>query len=181
MEHGQSRQNISTVLLALRTENSERGSKALNCFGEPSADFARINRRMYTPPASMNTAKREMAARSVIHGHLSYALLSDTTKTAGEKSFSASSGISFYQPVVDRILAMAVATETPSDLEIRTNLLFAAEYGTCNPLALDNQLLVRHPRFAELFRRRIQTGARGEGLATIVDQALSASVYLAPK
>jgi len=180
MENAQSRQNISTVLLALRADNSERGAKALDCFGEPSADFARANRRVYTPAASMNTAKRQMAARSVLHGHLSYALLSDTTSTAGEKTFRSSSGIGFYRPVVDNIIAMASATTKPSDLEVRTNLVFAAEYGTCNPLALDNKLLVKEKRFAELFRRRIGTGKEGEGLATIVDRALSASVYLAP-
>ena len=180
MENAQSRQNISTVLLALRADNSERGAKALDCFGEPSADFARANRRAYTPAASMNTAKRQMAARSVLHGHLSYALLSDTTSTAGEKTFRSSSGIGFYRPVVDNIIAMASATTKPSDLEVRTNLVFAAEYGTCNPLALDNKLLVKEQRFAELFRRRIGTGKEGEGLATIVDRALSASVYLAP-
>ena len=63
------------------------------------------------------------------------------------------------------MLALATA-DASSPFERRVALLFSAHYGRCNPLALWPSLLRDDPRFAELFRRRIDAS---EAIGQLVD------------
>ena len=176
MENAQSRQDITTCLIVTSTENSQRRSKPIDAFGNPDGDGQRLDRGLYTPP-NMNTARTALLARTVVHGHLTIACTSDVRATAGSKVFSQSTGIALYRPVKDRILTLATA-DTSSELERRVSLLLSSHYGFSNPLALNPTLLQDDPRFAELFRRRIDAS---EAIGKLIDRVRSASIVGAPQ
>ena len=75
------------------------------------------------------------------------------------------------------MLALATA-DASSPIERRVALLISAHYGRCNPLALWPSLLRDDPRFAELFRRRIDAS---EAIGHLVDFVRSASIVGAPE
>ena len=75
------------------------------------------------------------------------------------------------------MLALATADES-SPFERRVALLFSAHYGRCNPLALWPSLLRDDPRFAELFRRRIDAS---EAIGQLVDYVRLSSIVGAPE
>ena len=75
------------------------------------------------------------------------------------------------------MLALATA-DASSPFERRVALLFSAHYGRCNPLALWPSLLRDDPRFAELFRRRIDAS---EVIGQLVDYVRLSSIVGAPE
>ena len=174
-EHAQSRQDITLCLIATQTENSQRRNLPIDGFGQPDGDGERLDRGLYRPP-NLNTARRAMLARTAVHGHLSYSCASDTRSTASSKPFEQSTGIALYRPVKEKMIALATADES-SQLERRVALLLSAHYGRCNPLALWPSLLRDDPRFAELFRRRIDAS---EAIGQLIDYVRSSSVVGAP-
>ena len=145
-------------------------------FGQPDGDGERLDRGLYRPP-NLNTPRRAMLARTAVHGHLCYSCSSDTRSTASSKPFAQSTGIALYRPVKEKMLALATA-DASSPFERRVALLFSAHYGRCNPLALWPSLLRDDPRFAELFRRRIDAS---EVIGQLVDYVRLSSIVGAPE
>ena len=162
-------------MIATQTENSQRRNLPIDGFGQPDGDGERLDRGLYRPP-NLNSARRAMLARTAVHGHLCYSCSSDTRSTASSKPFEQSTGIALYRPVKEKMIALATADES-SALERRVALLLSAHYGRCNPLALWPSLLRDDPRFAELFRRRIDAS---EAIGQLIDYVRASSVVGAP-
>jgi hypothetical protein len=169
-------QNPTQIAIALKTENSKKGQRALGIF---SPEDERTAKYVYTPE-QLSDAKKAALAKAIAYSFVAYPALSNKSTTKGVASLKKGSGVAVYgrawkdgdmKPYVDM---------KPTGWERRIQLLNLAmpEWQTCNPFVLyHGNSSVASPDMAMLIHRRFE----GEDkLLQLCDEALGNSVVLPP-
>jgi hypothetical protein len=208
IEHGDAAQNPTNVVLCTLTQNSAKSDHVLGLFSSPDDAETSSGQDVYSPPG-VSLAKKAMLAKVVamVFGlywgtfvcikprfpsstlmfcmfHIvSVAYLSagvtNKKRSAGIGSYYArGTGIETYARAWNNGPFKKLVRQRASSLERRAALLTAAipYWNTCNALVFNSELL--DDDLERLLDRRF----RGEdSLSKLVDDALRASVYAAPR